>query len=80
MLRNKLTAYAFKMINFFDGPSLRFGIITCTTLVMIWAFAFRLVFGRNPNPNSNRPGIIWEGGSFVQVRNFMYYMNYISRL
>lgn len=53
MLRDKLPAHPFQMIDLFDDPSLRLRIVASATLMMLGTFASRLIFSRYANPNAN---------------------------
>jgi hypothetical protein len=47
-------AHTLKVIHLYDVPALHLRIDSGALFVMFGAFASRLIFGRDPNPNANR--------------------------
>ena len=51
MIFDRLSADRFEMIDLFDFPLFRFGVIVGASFVVLRAFAMGLVFGGYPNPD-----------------------------
>ena len=54
MIFDGFTAYGFKVVDLFNLPLFGLGVVASPPFVVFRAFAFRLVFGGNPNPDADR--------------------------
>jgi hypothetical protein len=53
MLHHRLSAYGFKVIDLFDFPLFRFGVVVGALFVVFRAVPSGLILGGDPNPDAD---------------------------